>query len=257
MTSLYELGWRQGSIVETELPMSVVVLDPDSNSPNSRQEIHDLWVIATQDCDLDHFHCDYQEPCIEIRPVYAEDPPESWGIRSAKLLLTEENYVVSTSPRPVVSPAVLTTLLEQGATRREIEAARRMAFITWLGLRYDRPAVPEELVPLARRIAEAVGARRRRETGLRVRDILMELDDSSEPPRFSLIAVLDNAQDEGGIREWLADVATSVPATLGIAARIEAVPATQISLQLIENSYAADVTQLTWRPNDPAPHGAT
>ena len=84
----------------------------------------------------------------------------------------------------------------------------------------------------------------------------MELDDSTEPPRFSLIAVLDNPADEGAVREWLADIAKAVPTALGVANRIEAAPATQISLHLIENSYPADVTQLTWRPNDPAPQGA-
>ena len=256
MASLYELGWRQGTIVEAQIPLGAVILDPESGEPRHRESLHGVWVIATQDCDLNNSDADHGEPCIELRPVYTDEPPPNWGIRSAKLRLTERDYVVSASPRPVVSPAVLTALADGGATRREMEAGRRTAFTTWLGLRYDRPAVPNGLMPLARRIAEVVDARRRRAVGERARDVLMEFDDSTEPPRFSLIAVLDDPADEDAVRVWLADIAQAVPAQLGVADRIEAAPATLISLHLIENSYAADVTQLTWHPNDPEPKGA-
>ncbi len=131
--------------------------------------------------------------------------------------------------------------------------ARRRAFKTWLGLRYDRPAVPPELLPLAWKIADAVSAKRNRPMGTRVRDVLFQCDEKTSPVRFSLFAVLDDPDDEDAIREWLAEV---VPSELGVADQIEAAPATGISLHLIETSYAADLSRLTWRPADPVPQGA-
>jgi hypothetical protein len=42
--------------------------------------------------------------------------------------------------------------------------------------------------------------------------------------------------------------ARSTPGSLHISVRL--------SLQLIEESYSADVSQVTWRPNNPDPQGA-
>jgi hypothetical protein len=256
MASLYEDGWRQGSILTARLPFETVVLD-DHGRPRRSGGDHERWAIASQECELDLTETDSAEPVIELRPVYSDEPPPDWGLRSARLRLTETEYVVSSSPRAFVSAGVLSALLSAGAERREIAPARRQAFKTWLGLRYDRPALPPELVPLARRIAEEVRHRRNRPTGARVRDVLMQFDESHDPVRFSLYAILAEPSEEGEVREWLATIANAVPAELGIADVIEAAPATRISVYLLETSYAADVTALTWRPNRPDPEGAT
>lgn len=256
MASLYEQGWRQGTIIEATLPLDEVILDETAGRADRRQGEHGLWVVASQDCDLDHSDASERAACIELRPVFVHDPPADWGIRSAKHLITEDEYIVSTSARPMVAPAVLTALVEQGTDRRSIDEVRRPAFAKWLGLRYDRPAVPETLFPLARRISDAVSQRRRRPVAHRVRDVLMQFDDTTEPPGYSLVAVLDDPEDEDAVRVWLAEIARDVPAALGVAHRIEAAPATAVSLQLIESSFGADVTKITWRPGSPEPEGA-
>ncbi len=257
MTSLYEAGWHQGSIVEADLPLDVIVLGTVSGLPERCEGEHGLWVVASQDCDLDQRDIDDGTPCVELRPVFVEDPPTDWGIRSSRCLLTEAEYVVSTSPRPLVSPAVLMALLRQGDNRRTIDDIRRPAFTKWLGLRYDRPAVPPELLlPLARRIADVVAQRRHRPVAQRVRDVLMQFDDSTEPVQFALIAVLDDPADEANVREWLEQIGRAIPSALGVAYRIDAATSTGISLQLIQSSFAADITQLTWRPGSPGPQGA-
>ena len=211
MTSLYEQGWRQGSIVEAVLPLHAVVLGQSAAEPHSLQEQHDCWVVASQDCDLDLADVGDNEPHIELRPVYVEAPPTDLGIRSRRLLLNDEEYIVATSPRPIVSAALLTALVENGANRRLPDEARRLALMTWLGLRYDRPAVPPELLPLARRIADAVARRKARPTGQKVRDILMQFDETMDPPHFSLFAVLVDSDDEQTVREWLAEIAQIDP----------------------------------------------
>jgi hypothetical protein len=238
------------------LPLDAVVLGADG-TPERRQGFHDRWVVASQNCDLDTTDEESPEPTIEMRPVYTENPPADWGIRSSRFLLVEGEYVESTSPHVNVAAALLSALLASGAERRDPHPERELAFTTWLGVRYDRPAVPPALVPLARRIAQEVGRPRNREIARRVRDVLMQFDETADPTRYSLYAVLERPEDRDAVREWLATVAAAVPVELGIADVIEAAPATEISFDLVETSYAADVSQLTWRGSQPGPDGAT
>lgn len=255
MTSLYEDGWRQGTIFEAELPLDALILGP-RNEPEPRRGLHGLWVIATQDCDLDVADVSEDEPIVELRPVFKHSPPADWGIRSRRLLLTEAEYVVSASPCLHISPAVLTTFALRGNTGRQIDEVRRQAFTRWLGLRYDRPAVPPHLVALAKRISEEVRVRRHRSRAARVRDVLMQFDDAIDPVRFSLFAILESELDEQEVREWLGEISLAIPSYLGISERIEAATADGIAYSVIESSYAADVTQVTWRSGEPGPEGA-
>jgi hypothetical protein len=254
MPSLYEAGWRQGSIVVATLPFDAVVID--AGQIVRRQAEHDRWAVASQECELDLTDSDNPQPTIELRAVHMDDPPKDWGLRSSRFRLTENHYVVSADPRLTVSAAVLTATLAVGSERIDPTEKRSRAFAIWLGLRYDRPALPPELVPLARRIAEEVRQRQGRVVAAAVRDVLMLFDDAPDPIRYSLFAVLENAADEEAVREWLAGIVSRVPAELGIADELEAATADRISLQLVEQAYAADVSQLTWRQNDPEPTGA-
>jgi hypothetical protein len=257
MASLYEDGWRQGSILEATLPLDAVILGPTGYAER-RQGEHGRWVVATQDCDLDQTDRANAEPTVELRPVFLDGPPADWGIRSAQFLVAEGEYVRSASPRTFVSAALLAALVtSDDGRRRDGDPVRRQAFTTWLGLRYDRPAVPPTVLPLAKRIAEEVTRRRHRPVGRRTRDVLMQFDEGASPTRFSLFAVLAHEDDEQEVREWLAGIAQAIPATFGLADQIEAATAAGISLQLIETSYAADVSSLTWRPVDPRADGVT
>jgi len=255
MASLYEAGWRQGSIVEFELPLDAVVLG-QSGIPERSRGSHGLWAVATQDCDLAQADDADSGPVIELRPLYRNGAPPDWGIRSAKLRLTDHEYAQANAPRLTVAPAVLTAILALGANRRETSESRRQAFTTWLGLRYDRPAVPDDLVPLARRISQEVAHGEHRAIGVQVRDVLMQFGEG-RPPRYSLFAVLDDPADEADVRAWLARVARAVPVDLGVADQIEAASAGGIAFSTIELSYSADVTQVTWPRSRPDPEGAT
>jgi hypothetical protein len=255
MASLYGSGWRQGSIVEFDLPLDAAVVGT-SGRPERLQGTHGLWAVATQDCDLDRADTGDPDPGIELRPLFTRDPPPDWGIRSARLRLTDHEYADANAPRLTVSPQVLTTILESDSARRDVELARRQAFTTWLGLRYDRPAVPDHLVPLARRIGTEVSRNKYRTITARVRDVLMQFDDDGDPVRYSLFAVLAHPDDEGDVRAWLARIA-QVPTELGVADQIEAASAEGIAFSTIESSYSADVSPVTWRRDRPDPEGAT
>jgi hypothetical protein len=253
VVSLYEDGWRQGSRLTASLPNDTVVLNT-ANEPSRDLKEHDRWVVTTQDCDLAYSDPSNAEPTIELHPVFQHDPDPNtdWGIRSRRFVLSEAEHVVSPSPHTLVSAAVLTVVGSSPGSRAEpLPEYRAVAFKRWLGYRYDRPAVPDQLVGLAERVAKEVQRNRRRLMGTRVRDVLMQFDEARHPPRFSLFAVIQDAADEQGVREWLADIALSVPKDLGIGDEFVAVTSRQISLHLIETSYAADVTQLTWRGSTP------
>ena len=255
MPSLYEAGWRQGSIVAATLPFDAVVVD-HAGEVIRQQGQHERWVVATQECDLDLTEADDTQPTVELRAVHTDSPPQDWGLRSSRFRLTESDYVFTSDPRVSASAAVLTALLAAGAQRLDPIETRSRAFAIWLGLRYDRPALPPELVPPAHSIAEEVRRRQGRVVAARVRDVLMLFDESTEPIRYSLFAVLEEERDGELVREWLAGIASRVPPEMGIGDQFEAATAERISLQLIEQSYAADVTQLTWRPSEPEPAGA-
>lgn len=212
------------------------------------------WVVASQDCDLAGAHGDSNESIVDLLPVRKHAAIDDWGIRSRKLRLHEDGqYVDSEIGRCQVSPAVLSSAM---ATREErLTDSRRQALKTWLGLRYDRPAVPDELVPLAKRIAREVRAARPQEMRDKIRDVLIEFDDSVTPPRFSLFGVLMNEADEEDARLWLVTAGRAVPAALGVLERVDAKDASQVSLRLIENSYSADTSQITWG-GGPDPVGA-
>ena len=255
MPTLYEAGWRQGSILVASLPFDAVVLDAAGQIVRQTAE-HPCWVVAAQECELDLTDTADARPTIELRAIHSEDPPDDWGIRSSRFRLTESEYVISDDPRQSVSAAVLTVVLTGGAERRHPTDVRSRAFAIWLGLRYDRPALPSELMPLARRISDEVCRRPGRVLAARVRDVLMQFDETTDPIRYSLFAVLEDAADEGPVREWLAGITSRIPQELGIGDVLKAAPAARISLELVEQSYAADVMQITWRPGRPEPTGA-
>lgn len=251
--SLYGEGWRQGSVFHAELPLDTVVMQGEAIGRETTGP-HGVWVVAEQDCNLAGTDADETGARIEVRPVYMRDPPTDWGIRSRRFRLDDAGrYLQDQTPRVLVSPAVLTSA---AATREPpLPSARALAFKTWLGLRYDRPAVPDRLIPLAKSIAEMLRRPGGRLVAARVRDVLMQFDESQSPPQFALFAVLDDGADAAEVRAWLATAALAVSHELGVGVSFEVGTSAETSLYLLETSYAADASQLTWSGREP--QGAT
>lgn len=253
MAYLYDLGWRQGSLLRYPLVFSTIHANAAAHI-STAQDTHGLWVVVTQDCDLAIADEIYDEAIIELRPIYQDAKSRPSGIRSRELLLMDRSsfFLRAQSPRAMVSPASLVAATRSSPLNlenplREHEVTRLK---TWVGKRYDRPAVPEELVPLARNIAAAVEMHGKDAIVPGIRDILWQAQ-ISIPPRFSLYAVLADDTDAGQAREWLGKLAMEVPADIGIADEIEVATASGISLHLIETSYSADVSDITWRRGNP------
>lgn len=247
MADLYELGWRQGSVFEADLPAYWLV-QSESGEAMPMSENFDRWVVCTQDCDLRSSPSNSTVDHIEIRPVFDEGPLDrvthDWGIRSRKLRLNETWHANASSPRALVTAELLVSL---GGTPAVLANDRARALKTWLGLRYDRPAIPERLVEFAKEVAARCGTRSGRAAGEEVHEVLMQFDEQAFPPKVALFAIVADNADRSMIRKWLAEAANRINPNLGVVAHIDARYKNETSLALIETSYAADLTQLTWR----------
>jgi hypothetical protein len=252
MATLYELEWRQGSLFAARLPRTGLILGP-AGSVETEAASHESWVVAAQDCDLNSWPHDDPSPVVEIRPVFPFTGPADWGIRSRRLLISDST-MISAAEAPVhLSPAALSAV-SGGGPGSSVDDDRAVALKTWLGFRYDRPAVPDALVPLARDIAVRARRRQGRAFATDLHEVLVQYDDRSTPPRFVLFAVVRDGANRQEARRWLTTIGTAVPPDLGVLGGVDAGYRSETSLELIETSFAADVTQLSW--SGPGPTGA-
>lgn len=220
---------------------------------------HDEWVLVAQDCDLAWNSVSGSDSLVELRPVYRETPPQEWGIRSSKFRLDEDGaYLLDSSPAVRVEPDVV--LAATHSCTEHSEPAQRLK--TWLGLRYNRPAVPQEYVPLAQDIAKRLKKNSHKQAEERVRDILAAFQKAADGTiEFTLTAVVPReraAADVGlllGTREWLASIALAVPSDLGLGIDIEALTDEEVSLAQVETSYSLDLTTVSWPNKEPGPIG--
>ncbi len=244
MTDLYAAGWRQGSVFELDIHIVWWTLD-DGLRPSQKQFPHSQWVVCSQDCDLERADADSHEPVVEIRPVYNAVPPSDWGIRSRKLRLSKTQYVDCDSPRAAVSPVLLSSC----SVPEEPDLNRALAFKTWLGRRYDRPAVPPEFVELARTIAARCSDRKATIRNA-VHDVLMRFDSSTEPIRVGVFAVVTDDAVKAEAREWLAASVVGLPDA--VVEEIDVGTRHEVSLAFVEESYSADLSQVTWKGETPS-----
>ena len=120
-----------------------------------------------------------------------------------------------------------------------------------LGLRYDRPAIPENLVPLARAIATSI-EKRKADPSLRyVREILAQFEAALTPPLFRLFAIVVDGADKAKVRDVLIEAALEVPIELGVMDRAIVGSSAEISVEVLETSFAVDLTQITWASGRP------
>lgn len=165
-------GWFQGC----RLTLPLTHVDGVAGTPLPRTVDHDDWVLVQQDCDLAWNAVAGSDSLLELRPVFHDDPPANWGIRDARLLLDVTGAHLRSEAAAVrVTPDVVS--MAGHATCPVPSFALRLK--TWLGLRYDRPAVPQEFVALASDLATRLRKKQHHEDQDRVRDILAR---SREPP---------------------------------------------------------------------------
>ena len=253
--TLYEAGWHQGSVLRVSIEAIGNVRAREQGKVARASQLHDLWMLVTQDCSLARTPITNNAATIELRQVHDTSPPIHWGIHSRKFLLDDasKHYLIDDKPTAFVSPRLLCDA-ELTELLYTLSDDRVLALKTWLGNRYDRPAVPPELVPLAKAVATSVGSESQREIGRIVREVYMQFDGERDNRTFSLFAVTMDDADPELVREWLVEGALEVPRELGVPREIEVGAAGQVSLRLVETAYCADLSQLTW--DNESPDGA-
>ena len=252
-------GWEQGCRLRITIPLTRIRLV--AGKPVQKTDDHDEWVLVAQDCDLAWNSVAGSDSLVELRPVYRDDPPEIWGIRNSKFRLDEEGaYLVDSEPPVRVEPDVVFAA-EHACAGPHTKPARRLK--TWLALRCNRPAVPQEYVPLARELAKRLKKKTHKQAEERVRDILATFaiaEDSTV--EFTLTAVIPHEQADADpelvdtTRDWLSQIALSVPDRLGLSTDVIAVTDKQLSLAFLETSYSLDVTAVSWPNSEAGPVGA-
>lgn len=259
--SLRGEGWLQGCTLRLPVPLRhAAVVD---GTVEEVVHTHDLWLIAEQDCDLAWraiLREDADEFLIELRPVFTDAPPTDWGIRNQKFLLSADDgrHLLANAPAVRVTPQVIVTADHVAC----LDGDHQLRLKTWMGLRYDRPAVPQRYMKLARALADALSVKKNRARAERYRDVLAQYWDEDGVTKYTLVAVLPdgphaaNSEAVTDARTWLADSVRDVPAALGVAVSLHAYGDDTISLQYLEGSYSVDLTRLSWPPNRPGPTGA-
>jgi hypothetical protein len=252
VADLHSVGWRQGSVFAAELSVTFFQLSAEGQLEQASMPF-DRWIVCNQDCELRGAAVESTEAVVEVRPVLDEKPPDDFGIRSRRFKLSGQEYVDGEVPRTHVTPSALNAVRD---TREPLLAdGRAKAFKTWLSFRYDRPALPDRFVELGREVAKRCETRGGRVVAEKVHDILMQFDETETPPQVALYAVIADDANPEVVRQWLAAAASRVRTDLGVISGIDVGTKAEISLALVENTYAADLTQLTWRGQEPT--GAT
>lgn len=223
---------------------------------------HNLWLIANQDCDLAWRALTNQEPSmlVELRPVFTVDPPSDWGIRSQRFRIDAETlHLRADEPSVRVTPEVVAAAEHDGCLDEDSQQRLK----TWLGYRYDRPAVPQTFVDLARAVAEQLMKKSHRRSAAPVRDVLAQFwEEDDGTTGYQLTAVLPGGPYEDGdqiiatTRSWMARAVMEVDVELGSAKSIEVYGDEEVPLAFVEKSFSLDLSRLSWPSNAPGPSGA-
>ena len=157
MGDLYTRGWRQGSLFY--LPSAVCawnkVAPPevkDVTVPHhSRLRGGEMLVVVSQDCDIKfpketepHVEALVCTPCKDQRIL---DGADSNSIRFF-LVYPDRRLVADTRLRVLVRKEALLEITPEPWPR---DALKLRKFVVWLGRRYTRPAVPDEIESAFRR----------------------------------------------------------------------------------------------------------
>jgi hypothetical protein len=92
--------------------------------------------------------------------------------------------------------------------------------------------------------------RRKDDVRDQVHDVLVQFA-PGDPPRYIIYAVVTNSADPEKVRRWIAEAATKVPVEFGVMEEVGVGTKAEITLDLLENSYSADVSKITWRGESP------
>jgi hypothetical protein len=243
---LIQHGWRQGSLIEAiSAPKSWLALN---NLPNTNQErtgsssnttftwilnqealdANDVLLVASQTCDIRR--SPIQEPYIEaIRGYWSSDRSviHQAGKNSSRLFLmqrrsnsnvTEEALIADATVRIQIEKAALLTLTPTSSFKENDKVTPRK-FSNWLARRYNRPALPDDIVnaiqkPIVKAIDKLPQAHHLHQVLDGIDQFLFFLRNDDIPFQIEMIFLRDeridtpHVSDEDAARlgEWISDI---------------------------------------------------
>jgi hypothetical protein len=241
--SLHDEGWRQGSLIRESLDVHFLGLKNDGTIED-RTLHHGLWLLVTQDCDLDQTRITNLTRQLELRPVYAQttdDKVDGW--RTRNVLVKEGLVLRADSPKLTLSVAALQALKPK--REDDVEEDRRVQIKTWLGLRYDRPAIPKPFVPSAELLYARIIAELPDRFRNVVRDSWVYFEEDASIRLFLILG--DDHQDRvQEVLDWLDDDVIPALIDQGVIVRErQAATSRGTSLWILQTYYGLDKTDLS------------
>jgi hypothetical protein len=247
---LTDAGWEQGDLLP---PLSVsVVFDPEhphgraarNAAKTERQRIgpeyvphavavspvksNRFLVLASQTCDIVR-NLDQEPNVVGIEAFETDNPrviAEAEGNSPRYFLLNRDRRLVADARQIVLIEKPFLARLER--MRGAPDEATRFQFARWLGRRFNRPALPDEVnTCVARPITSGLAALRVADEAAvvllrRILEIRIGKLEGTPPYEVRLLFVVDEAGDRGAIVCGLAGLVADMNGWMGENARIVA-----------------------------------
>lgn len=239
--SLYAEGWRQGSLIRET--MVVHYIDLRDNAIVDCNEQFDYWLLATQDCDLEQTPCTNSARQFELRPVLPRLKDDKLdGLRSRTIIVKDGFVLRSDSKKLTLTARALNSM--KAKREDDLEDERRVQIKTWLGLRYDRPAIPIQFVALGDRLRTAFIVEMPPELVGVVRDVWIYFDDDHTVRLFAILvdAQKHRAQD---VTDWVDDVISLLSDETIIVAERHIEPPERTPLSILQTYYGLGLSELS------------
>lgn len=188
--SLYELGWRQGTLFSASAvsPIYFAASGGFLRAVELAPQQECYFVLVTQDCDL----VAKKELLVEALQCRAEDGYRITPNNGREFIVQEEPELIAEAARRVLlSKAALAELAPLGRVRDG------RAFARWLARRFDRPAVPDSIVECFQKPVNDVMRKffKRSASDARlfnevVREVRVNLPSSVDPPYALHLVIL-------------------------------------------------------------------
>jgi hypothetical protein len=128
-------------------------------------------------------------------------------LRSRTILVKDDLVLRSDSKKLTLTARAINSL--KAKRENDLDEERRVQIKTWLGLRYDRPAIPTPFVSLGERLKKAYLDDLPIEFIGIVRDVWVYFENEHEVRIFVILVDVQKGRADD-VRDWVADVAATL-----------------------------------------------